>query len=164
MGDEPMNLNDIQMRYQNDFPLWNKDFQCFPEGPIFYDKMFKQEPLKRAIDIEKKLQKLKKKVTVISFIPFDSDNDNDDAIVTKTVDEIIQSLQVLISYLQLTNNARVKNGLPKVLNRKVKGSLLQLKNSKKAVAIIQEIQEEAFDMTIRNDETCRKEIGYYEMR
>ena len=73
LGNEPMSLNDIEKRYEKDFPSWNKDFQCFPEGPIFYDTLFKKKPFTRAIDIEKKILDLKKKVNVLFHIPFDFD-------------------------------------------------------------------------------------------
>ena len=164
VGSEPMSLHDIEKRYEKDFPLWYKDFQCFPEAPIFYDKLFKKEPLTRAIDIENKLLDLKTKVKVQSHIPFDFTNDNDDTISRRTVDEIIQNLQELIKYLKLTNNSRIKNGLPKVLNSKVNGKLVELKDPTKTIETIKEIQEEAFDMVIANDKTCREEKGYYEMR
>ena len=64
---------------------------------------------------------LKEKITDISFIPFDTEIDDDETVITKTIEEIIQSLQLLITDLKLTNNSRVKNGVPKVLRGKIKG-------------------------------------------
>ena len=104
--------------YQRDFPSWNSDFQCFPEGPIYYDKLFKKDPLTRAVTIEKKFQELKTNVDAISQIPYVSDSDNDDVIMSKTVNEIIQSLQVLIGVLELTDDSGAKNGLQNVLKGK----------------------------------------------
>ena len=120
-GDKPISLIDIERRYEVEFPSWNKRFQCFPEGPIFYDKLFKKEPSTRAINIEKKFMELKEKISDISFIPFDTEIDDDETVITKTIEEIIQSLQLLITDLKLTNNSRVKNGVPKVLRGKIIG-------------------------------------------
>ena len=39
-----------------------------------------------------------------------------------------------------------------------------LKDPIMAVETIQNIQQEAVDMAIENDKTCREEKGYYEMR
>ena len=70
----------------------------------------------------------------------------------------------MIDVLNLTNNSRVKNGIPKVLKGKVSGKLEQIKDPNIAMGIINEIQDEAFDLVIANDKTCREEKGYYEMR
>ena len=57
-GEEPLCLNDIERMYEKNFPAWNDSFQCFPEGPIFYDKLFNKSPSTRAIDIENKIIEL----------------------------------------------------------------------------------------------------------
>ena len=53
-GETPLTLNAIEKQYSNHFPDWDKKNICFPEGPIFYDSLFKKEPTARLIDIEKK--------------------------------------------------------------------------------------------------------------
>ena len=92
-GEKPLSLNDVELMYEKDFPTWKEDFQCFPEAPIFRDKLFKKSPSKRAIDIEKNIQELKNKVKLISEVPFDLESDSDNEIVTKALDCIVQSLQ-----------------------------------------------------------------------
>jgi hypothetical protein len=163
-GEEYLCLDDIERKYTENFPLWEKEFQCFPEGPIFYDKLFKKEPYTRTIDIENKFLELRKKVNTISETPFDAEKDADDTVIEKTVGSIISSLQTLIKYLELSNNPRIKSGLPKVLYPKVKAKLETLKDLTKVIDIIHEIQDEAFDMVRENDQTCKQEKGYYEMR
>ena len=163
-GEETLCLDDIERKYTEDFPLWEKEFQCFPEGPIFYDKLFKKEPYTRTVDIENKFLELKKKVNAISETPFDAENDTDETVIKKSVNSIILSLQTLIKYLELNNNPRIKNGFPKVLYPKVKAKLEMLKDPTKVIDIIQEIQDVAFDMVLENDQTCKQEKGYYEMR
>ena len=163
-GEETLCLDDIERKYIEDFPLWEKGFQCFPEGPIFYDKLFKKEPFTRTIDIENKFLELRKKVNAISETPFDAENDMDETVIKKTVNGIILSLQTLIKYLELSNNPRIKSGFPKVLYPKVKAKLEMLKDPTKVIDIIQEIQDVAFDMVLENDQTCKQEKGYYEMR
>ena len=74
------------------------------------------------------------------------------------------SLQTLIKYLELNNNPRIKNGIPKVLYPKVKAKLEMLKDPTEVINIIQEIQDVAFDLVLENDRTCKQEKGYYEMR
>ena len=44
-GETPLSLNDIEEKYSTDFPDWDQKFQCFPEGPIFYDSLFKKSLL-----------------------------------------------------------------------------------------------------------------------
>ena len=164
-GEETLCLDDIERKYIDDFPLWEKEFQCFPEKPIFYDKLFKKEPFTRAIDIENKFIELRKKVNAITETPFDAEKDADETVIEKTVNSIISSLQTLIKYLELNNNPRIKSGgLQKVLNTKVKAKLEMLKDSTKVIDIIQEIQDVAIDMVLENDKTCKQEKGYYDMR
>ena len=43
-GEKPLSLNDVELMYEKDFPTWKEEFQCFPEAPIFYDKLFKFRP------------------------------------------------------------------------------------------------------------------------
>ena len=165
-GEKTLCLDDIERKYTEDFPLWEKEFQCYPEGPIFYDKLFKKEPFTRAIDIENKFFELRKKVHAISETPFDAEKDADETVIEKTVKSIISSLQTLIQYLKLNNNSikRIKSGLPNVLHPKVKAKLEILKDPTKVIDIIREIQDEAFNMVLENDQTCKQEKGYYEMR
>ena len=163
-GEETLCLDDIERKYTENFPLWDKEFQCFPEGPIFYDKLFKKEPYTRTIDIENKFLVLRKKVNVISETPFDAERDADETVIEKSVNNIILSLQTLIKYLKLSNISRIKSGLPKVLYSKIKAKLEMLKDPTKVIDIIQEIQDEAFYMVLENDQKCKQEKGYYEMR
>ena len=80
------------------------------------------------------------------------------------MNSIMSSLQTLIKYLELNNNPRIKNGLQKVLNPKIKAKLEMLKDPTEVIDIIQEIQDVAIDMVLENDKTCKQEKGYYEMR
>ena len=164
IGDQLMTLDDIEKMYMKNFPKWDKDFQCFPEGPIFYDKLFKKEPFTRAIDIEEKLSQLRKKVQSISEVPFDVKSDSDDIIISKTVNNIFESLQNVIKCLNLENNSRVKNNLLKILSGMVKGKLTQLKEVSLSLAAIHEIQDTIFGKVLENDAKCREEKGYYAMR
>ena len=75
-GEKSMTLDDIEKMYTKNFPTWDREFQCFPEGPIFYDKLFKIEPFTRAIDIEERVNQLKSKIKHISKVPFDVELDS----------------------------------------------------------------------------------------
>ena len=163
-GEEDLCLNDIERKYTENFPLWDKEFQCFPEGPIFYDKLFKKEPFTRAIDIEEKVNQLKKKIQCISVVPFDVNSDSDNVMILKTVNVIVESLQVVIKCLNLENNSRVKNSLPKILSGMVKGKLTQLKETSQSIDSIHDIQNNIFEKVLENDSKCREEKGYYAMR
>ena len=163
-GEEDLCLNDIERKYTENFPLWDKEFQCFPEGPIFYDRLFKKEPYTRTIDIENKFLELRKKVYAISETPFDAEKDADETVIKKTVNSIVLSLQKLIKYLELSNNSRIKSGLPTVLCSKVKAKLEIMKDPTKVIDVIQEVQDIAFDMVLENDQKCKQEKGYYDMR
>ena len=76
----------------------------------------------------------------------------------------MQSFEDMIAYLNLSKNPRVIHDLPNVLKRKVKGKLKQLKDHNLAMEAINELQNEVFYMIMDNDPTCKKEIGYYNMR
>ena len=160
-GKDPISLNDIEKIYTKSFPTWYQSFQCFPEGPMFYDKLFKKEPYTRAIDIENKFKELKKEIIVISEIPFDVETDADEEIITKTVTRIMQSFKVMITNLKITDFPRMENGVSNVLKGKVKG---KLKYHNLSLEAINEIQNDAFYMIIDNDETCKQNNGYYNMR
>ena len=163
-GEETLCLDDIERKYTENYPLWDKEFQCFPEGPLFYDKLFKKEPYTRAIDIENKFLELRKKISTISESPFDAERDADETVIEKTLNAIVSSLQTLIKFLNLSNNSRINSHLPEVLNSKVEEKLEMLKDETKVIDIIHEIQDQAFDMVLENDKTCKQEKGYYNMR
>ena len=163
-GEKPMCLKDIEEMYIKNFPGWDTNFQCFPEHPIFYDLLFKKSPSTRAIDIEKKVETLEKLKMVISKTPFDIQEDSDIDIVTKASIHIVESLQPVIGHLNLGSNPRIINGVPKVLNGKLRSKLKELKDSTKVMSTMQELQHEGFEMVLTNDKTSREEKGYYEMR
>ena len=163
-GEEILCLDDIERKYTENYPLWDKKFQCFPEGPIFYDKLFKKEPCTRAIDIENKFFDLRKKIDAISESPFDAERDADETVAEKSLDSIILSLQTLIKFLKLSDNSYIKNHLPKVLYSMIKEKLGMLKDKTKVIDIIHEIQDQAFDKVLEKDKTCNQEKGYYNMR
>ena len=81
-------------------------------------------------DIEEKRQNLKNDIISISSIPFDIEKDTDNEIIEKTVNQVVESLKVVIDNLDLANNPRVKNGLPKGLKGKIRGKLNDLKTPK----------------------------------
>ena len=164
IGEKSMTVNDIEKIYANNFPTWDREFQCFPEGPIFYDKLFKKEPFTRAIDIEERVNQLKSKIQNISKVPFDVEFDSDNVIISKTVNGILGSLQDLIKCLSLENNSRMKTTLPNILSGMVRGKLTQLKEVSQSIASIHEIQYMIFGKVLENDSKCREDKGYYQMR
>ena len=161
-GEDPISLHDIEGIYTKSFPSWNRNFQCFPEGPMFYDKLFKKEPYTRAIDIENKLKELKKKISVISEIPFDVETDANEEIITKTVNRIMQSFEEMITNLKkIADISRMENGVSKILKDKLAS---KLKHHNLSLEAINEIQNDAFYMIIDNDQMCKENNGYYNMR
>jgi len=163
--DVPMNLNVIEENYVKDFPGWNKKkFQSFPEGPLFYDRLFKSEPSKRAVDIEKRLKELRKKVNIISEAPFDIEKDSDDSfVITKTADAINESLKVVITELNLASNQRVMD-IPNLVKGMIKGKLGSLKDAAKSLETINQVQNDAFDKVLENHKTITEEKGFFKMR
>ena len=163
-GEKPLSINDVELMYEKDFPNWKEEFQCFPEAPIFYDKLFKKSPNKRAIDIEKRIQELKNKIEAISEVPFDAEKDSDEDIVTKALENIVQNLQPIIKHLKLEENTRIKNGIPKVIKGKLTSNLKQLRDLTQVVSTLHELQLDGFSLVIDNNNTFREEHGYYKMR
>ena len=154
---EKLTLNDLEKIYINQHPNWDREYQCFPGGPLFYDKLFNVQPYTRAKDIENKRQELKDKKASLSTLSLDGELD-----VAKTTNEILNSLKQVIMDLNLTDNSRIKNQLPKILKLKVEGKSKELKGKdcNEAMDIILEVQNEVFDMILEND----KIFKLYEMR
>ena len=64
---EQLTLDYLENIYTRHYPDWNKKFQCFPEGPMFYDKLFTSQPWNRAKDIENKKHVLKAQIGPILY-------------------------------------------------------------------------------------------------
>ena len=157
-GEENLCLDDIEQTYVNDHPEWNQKFQCFPEGPLYYDKLFKNNPFKRAVDIENKRSYLKEKIILISELPFEMGKNCDKEIIEKTKNAIMDSLQTVIESLKLLDN--VIKSLPIGLMNMVKGKLKELKDETKGIGAAQKLQIDAFDMVLKND----NDFKLYEIR
>ena len=161
-GQKDICLEDIESRYTRDNPDWDKDFQSFSEGPIFYDKLFKKSPFKRALDIEKEKEILREKIIIPSNPPFDMTKDSEQEIIKKTKDVIMKNLQGVIEALNLANKRlKVNESLPKAIENIIKGKKLKELNEKQIIVdTIQNIQMEAFDMLLQNV----NDFKLYEMR
>ena len=155
---DPLTLYDIENRYAKSHSEWNKKCQCFPEGPLFYDKLFKEEPFTRAIDIEEKRDDLEKKIIQIDFESIRFANNDD--ICEKTKELILDSLQEVIKDLNLTSNHRIMNGLKNGLSKQINGKISQLKDRLTLKLAINELQIKAFKMVLQNDTNFK----LYEMR
>ena len=131
-GQETLSVNDLEKKYTLNYPSWDKSCQSFPEGPIFNGKgkLLNGNLFTKATDIEEKRQNLKNDIISTSSIPFDIEKDTDNEIIEKTVNQVVESLKVVIDNLDLANNPRVKNGLPKGLKGKIRGKLNDLKTPK----------------------------------
>ena len=152
-----MTLNDIEKQYSNHFPDWDKKNICFPEGPIFYDSLFKKEPTARLIDIENRRKKLKEKIGLVSEVPSFTENDSRKDIIEQLSTTILHSLQPVISDLSTSSKACVIRDLQqKLLNGKIKEKLKVRSGEKKidvqmlqSMDIMKNLQNEAFETVIR---------------
>ena len=157
VGETPLTLNDIVNKYSNHFPDWDKKNICFPEGPIFYDSLFKKEPTTRLIDIENRRKKLKEKIGIISEVPSFTKNDIRKDIIEQLSITILHSLQSLVTDLSTTSKACVIKDLQqKLLNGKIKEKLRVRSGEKKidlqklhSMDIMKSLQNEAFETVIR---------------
>jgi len=154
-GHRPITLNDMLERYEKDFPTCDKEFLQFPKRPFYYEKSFQNNPVRRAVDIENKKLNLKEKVDIINLIPFDFENDQDESIKQKTVDKILESVKRLVNDMAIKTNECVRSH-SNVLNEKVTGKLEDLKDPKKTLATINEIQVFLFDKVIDSEKTLKK--------
>ena len=156
-GEIPLSLNDIEKQYCNHFPDWDKKNQCFPEGPIFYDSLFKKEPTARLTDIENRRKKLKEKIGLVSEVPSFAKNDSRKDIIEKLSTTILHSLKPVISDLSISSKARViKNLQQKLLNGKIREKLKVTSGENKidvqmlqSTDIMKNLQNEAFETLIR---------------
>ena len=60
-----LTLDDIEKIYSDQYPEWHQTFQCFPQGPLFFDKLFNTKPYIKAKDIEMKRRDLRRKMKCI---------------------------------------------------------------------------------------------------
>ena len=153
-----LTLNDIEDEYTKNHSEWNIDCQCFPCGPIFYDKLFKEEPFTRAVDIEEKRNYLKSKI-----IEIDIDSckfENDSHMCAKVREIILGSLKTVINDLNFETNCRIISCLKKGIDKKIHGKISELKDGSKVKTAIHELQKDAFNMILEND----RNFKLYEMR
>ena len=62
-----LTLEKIEQEYSKFYSDWDKKFQCFPEGPLFRDKLFDVQPYTRATDIEMKKDELNERDIIHKF-------------------------------------------------------------------------------------------------
>ena len=151
---EQLTLDYLENIYTRHYPDWNKKFQCFPEGPMFYDKLFTSQPWNRAKDIENKKDVLKAQIGPISYPAAEGEPK-----IAEIVKGVLRSLQPVITTLKLTDKV---NNLQKLLTGKLKGKTKEMKNKNQSevMSILQEVQDEMFDKILEND----KLFKLYEMR
>ena len=149
-----LTLKEIERIYSDHYPEWNQNLQCFPQGPIFSDKLFTTQPYINAKDIEDRKNHLRSKIKALSNISIDKGYD-----ISK---DILQSLEPVIIELKLNSNHQILNGLSKILNGKLKGKqdVLQNGDHKSKMDTLMEVQDELFDLILEND----KIFKLYEMR
>ena len=92
---EQITLDHLESIYSRHYPNWDKKFQCFPEGPMFYDKLFTSQPWNRAKDIENKT----KKVQTGPISPPSSE-------ISEIVNNVMASLQPVITSLKLSDKVK----------------------------------------------------------
>ena len=161
-GEKNLCLDDIEQIYVNDHAEWNQKIQCFPKGPLYYDKLFKKNPFKGAVDIENKRMYLKEKIILISELPFEIGENCNEEIIEKTKNAIMDSLLTVIESLKLVDNIHVTRSLPTGLKNMIRGKLKELKDETKDIAIgaTQKLQIDAFDMVLKN----QNDFKLYEIR
>ena len=156
-GEIPLSLNDIEKQYCNHFPDWDKKNQCFPEGPIFYDSLYKKKPTARLTDIENRRKKLKEKIELVSEVPSFAENVSRKDVIEQLSSIILHSLKPVISDLSTSSKARVIKDLQqKLLNGKIREKL-KVKNGENKINvqmlqstdIMKNLQNETFETLIR---------------
>ena len=60
-----LTLKEIERIYSDHYPEWNQNLQCFPQGPIFSDKLFTTQPYINAKDIEDRKNHLRSKIKTL---------------------------------------------------------------------------------------------------
>ena len=156
-GEIPLSLSDIENKYSHDFPDWDKKNQCFPEGPIFYDSLYKKKPTARLTDIENRRKKLKEKIELVSEVPSFAENVSRKDVIEQLSSIILHSLKPVISDLSTSSKARVIKDLQqKLLNGKIRENLKVTSGENKidvqmlqSTEIMKNLQKEAFEILIR---------------
>ena len=152
---EQLNLDDLKTIYAKNYPVWNKKFQCFPEGPNFYDKLFTSQPYTTAKDIENKKNELKAQIGQIANIV-----SVDKLEIVQIADIVIASLEEVLNKLKLTekNSERVKRTLIGMLKSKSKE--MKDMSQSEIMELLNDVQNQIFHKILEYDRI----FSLYEMR
>ena len=141
-GDVDLTIADIETRYKEDYPDWDRKGKCFPPGPFYFDKLEKTEPWTRACDLEQRLEDARKKVVELDTIPYEADETDTD-IIQKCSAKIMETMRAVVTDLSFTNNRQI-NGVKNMVKGLARVKLEQLK-SVNALQTLQELQDKAFE-------------------
>ena len=141
-GDVELTIADIETRYKEDYPDWDRKGTCFPPGPLYFDKLEKTEPWTRACDLEKRLEDARQKVAELHTLPYEAD-DMDADIIEKCSTKIMETMIAVVTNLSITNNRQI-DGVKNMIKGLARGKLEQLKGSD-ALQALQDLQDKAFE-------------------
>ena len=141
-GDVDLTIADIETRYKEDYPDWDRKGTCFPPGPLYFDKLEKTEPWTRACDLEKRLEDARQKVAELHTLPYEAD-DMDADIIEKCSTKIMETMIAVVTNLSITNNRQI-DGVKNMIKGLARGKLEQLKGSD-ALQALQDLQDKAFE-------------------
>ena len=149
IGNQNLTIDDIELCYKEDHPQWDQGGECFPAGPLYFDKLANKTPYARATDLELSLDAANKKIISILNVPFDRLTESDSDIKEKCWQSIIYSIQPMIKSLSLTNNKAIE-GVRKELKNQMQGRLTELKDPSKVIWTLVKLQESVMSMIIKN--------------
>ena len=127
-------------------------------------RLFKDQPFARVKEIDKEKENLRRKISDLSKLPFDTDSGKDDEIVQKTAKYLTETLKDVIDYLHNDKQTKNDNANKITANGFLQRKFNELKQSEKKLDIFREIQNELFEKVLGNYQTLVDEQGSYKMR
>ena len=127
-------------------------------------RLFKDQPFARVKEIDKEKENLRRKISDLSKLPFDTESGKDDEIIQKIAKYLTETLKDVIDYLHNDKQTKNDNANKITANGFLQRKFNELKQSEKKLDIIREIQHELVEKVLRNYQTLVDEEGSYKNR
>ena len=146
--DLSLSISDIECQYKEDHPHWADGSECFPAGPLYFDKLARTKPNATALDLEEKLKQAEEKVEDIQQMTFDPScylNDSDLVKICSKI--IIKSLENMANELCLSHKKR--KDITRTLENQLKAKLKGIQDKSVILEILTELQRGAMHLVLR---------------
>ena len=145
-GSVDLSISDIENRYKDDHPSWAEGSECFPAGPLYFDKLSKTKPYNTAKDLEIKLEEAKENMQNIENVIFDPFHLDEASLIKNCCKIIIRSFKNSIKELLLSDKKILE--IEKILENRLKGKTNELREQTKLLETLRDLQRGVLDIVV----------------